>query len=644
MHEHTGSAPVLSITMTLSVSPSQRIKASRPTFASPGSDYGREYSPDRAPAGKVHASKSRGAAVRFSVDLFWSFRRPEFFKRVRPSYRPYHLLDSQRVAGEIFAKGIWARPEISPQQLDGRDRPNPMTWNRLFRLSFPALISLVLIGCQISPENALAAEEERLATGGDLSKYHYLVREPYSVGLSHEGFIIGIEKSPKEKIGYEFPDIDVTRFRKWDTRDDPQGGQYIEARNAHFRRVTSDRKSVFVSHILKYGFDRQGTVRFAVCPLYSVYKANGFADQSGRPGCPANGQTETSKTTDAKPYYEDGWSALNRLYDAIKARLDQARPAYTHILVASMGWNNDQVESVRRYNALLGNIIAQARLEGTPEGQYFNPLVIGLTWPSVWGGDSFFNTINLVTHVVSYPNKADDADEIGYTIANYLVNNIVYRLKSEYKLKIVLIAHSLGARILSRAMFSAHLLKGGPNPTGDATDLFIGLQGAFSVRRFKKDHRLPFPLSLFRKGEGSPYLIYDKLDGRVVLTWSEADAANPVAQWVTGAAHAGGKAGYEESREMGDVFDHLVWDKNVQNKNDLLRQNITEKAPATCGKLKESKKVLMIDANKIVHDHNDILDSEMGRLIWKNIACFTYPKTSNLGFLWRAKSILAAVA
>ncbi len=568
----------------------------------------------------------------FSFDLFWSFRCPKFFKRVHPSYRPYHLLDSQRGAGKIFAKGIWARPAISPQQLDGRDRSNPMIWNRLFRLSFPALISLVLIGCQISPGNALAEEEERLETGGDLSKYHDLVREPYSVGLSHEGFIIGIEKSPKDKIGYKFPDIDVTRFREWDTRDDPQGGQYIEARNAHFRRVTGDRKSVFVSHILAYGFDRQGTVRFDVCPLYSVYKASGFADEPGHPGCPANGQADTSKTTDAEPYYEDGWSALDRLYEAIKARLDraldQARPAYTHILVASMGWNNDQVESVRRYNALLGNIIAQARLEGTPEGQEFNPLVIGLTWPSVWGGDSFFNTINLITHLVSYPNKADDADEIGYTIANYLVNDIVYRLKSDpkYELKIVLVGHSLGARILSRAMFSAHLLKAGPNPTGDATDLFVGLQGAFSVRRFKKDHRLPFPLSLFRKGEGSPYLIYRKLNGRVVLTWSEADTANPVAQWVTGAAHAGGKAGYEESREMGDVFDHLVWDENVAGKNDLLRLNNTEKVPTTCGELKKSKKVLMIDANSIVHDHNDILDSEMGRLIWKNIACFTYPK------------------
>ena len=333
-----------------------------------------------------------------------------------------------------------------------------------------------------------------------------------------------------------------------------------------------------------------------------------------------------SKKSDSKAYYEDGWRAIDRLTAAIEAMLVQARPAYTHILVLSMGWNTDQVESVRGYNALIGNIIAQARLERTPDGQLFNPLVIGITWPSVWGGDSFFNTINLVTHLFSYPNKADDADEIGYTIANYLVNNIVFKLKAKYKLKVVLIGHSFGARILSRAMFSANLLKGRPNEEGDATDLFVGLQGAFSVRRFDKDHQLPFPIWLFSEGEGSPYMNYHELKGRVVLTWSESDAANPVAQWITGAAHAGGKASYKESRKMGNVFDHLVWDEIAQNKNDLLSQNIAEKAPESCGKPNEPKKVLMIDANKIVNDHNDVLDAEMGRLIWKIISCFTYPE------------------
>ena len=511
-----------------------------------------------------------------------------------------------------------------------------MSWNRLLRLWFPALISFALIGCQNLSDNPMGAEEKSLETGGELSKYHDLVREPYSVGLSHEGFIIGIEKSPKESIGYNFTNIDDSRFQKWKKDGVENGKQYITARNKHFKRVTDDRKSAFVSHILAYGFDRKETVRFVVCPFYLAYtyKTTGFADESSHRGCPENGQTKTPKTTDDKSYYEDGWLALDRLYGAIKAKLAQARPAYTHILIASMGWNNDQVESVRRYNALLGNVIAQARLHGKPEGKKFNPLVIGLTWPSVWGGDSFFNTINIVAHLVSYPNKANDADEIGYTIANYLVNSIIYRLKSDSKLKVVLIGHSLGARILSRAMFSAHLLKecpkqqkNCPNPKGDETDLdtadlFIGLQGAFSIRRFKEDHKLPFPISLFQKGEGSPYLIYDKLNGRVVLTWSKHDTANPVAQLLTGATHAGGKAGYKESKKIKGVFDHLTWREDEDGTKNFFRENSKNKVSVTCDELKKSKRVLMVKVNKVVRSHNDILDPEMGRFIWQNIYCF----------------------
>ncbi len=85
----------------------------------------------------------------FSFDLFWSFRSPycyltldpilavgreyevavnvrpvyplairspEFFKRVHPSYRPYHLLDSQRVADHLGVP--YRRPLPDPIVMD----------------------------------------------------------------------------------------------------------------------------------------------------------------------------------------------------------------------------------------------------------------------------------------------------------------------------------------------------------------------------------------------------------------------------------------------------------------------------------------------------------------------------------------------
>ena len=475
----------------------------------------------------------------------------------------------------------------------------------LFPVSLCALMAGLLMGCAAPGENILAADEARLATGGDLAKYHDLVREPYSLGLNHEGFIIGIEKTPKGLIGYPFGRAyDNRRFKLWQGSADDQ---YLAARNEHFKRVTADPKTVFVSHILEYGFDAKGTVRFDVRPLYTAYRPNGFAGPRSATPC----GTETGE----KKAYRNSWKALDCLQVAVDAKLAAAKDAkkYTHLIVASMGWNNNQVESVRRYNALAGNLIAQARLDGTAEGQIFNPLIIGLTWPSVWGGDSFFNTVNLFAHLISYPNKADDADEIGYTIANYLVNKIVGELKENYRLKIVLIGHSFGARIISRARFSAHLLNDPPRAAGEATDLMLNLQGAYSVRRYKENHRLPFPASLFRKGEGSPYLIHKTLPGKNVLTWSVGDAANPLAQFVTGAAHAGGEAGYEESLEMTESFNQLEWGDETDIGPD-------------CATYRGDKKILMVNANNFVKDHNDFLDKEMGDFIWQTISCFTYPR------------------
>ena len=88
---------------------------------------------------------------------------------------------------------------------------------------------------------------------------------------------------------------------------------------------------------------------------------------------------------------------------------------------------------------------------------------------------------------------------------------------------------------------------------------------AFGV--LKQVFKKPFPFSLFRKEEGSPYLIYKELPGRVVLTSSKHDAANPIAQLFSGARHVGGKAGYKESEKMLDVFERIKWEESISNQN-----------------------------------------------------------------------------
>ncbi len=474
-------------------------------------------------------------------------------------------------------------------------------------------LTILLSACGSSAKDPFEVDEKRLETGGSSAKYHYLLRQPFSVGLAHEGFIVGVEKSPNEKIGYGFDGkLDTDRFQHW---TEAQGKFHLSARNAHLDRVTSDGKSMFVSHILSYSPDDNPSQRMIVNPDYLTYVCAGFVQQPVKNASAKEeaaiksvcDQTATDKS------YAEGWDALAKLGKSIEQRLSDAKDSgkpYSHILVLAMGWNNDQVESVRRYNAIIGNLVTQARVAGKPE---FNPLTVAFTWPSVWGGDSFFNIINKIAHMISYPNKANDADEVGYTIANRLINEIIYDLNAKRKLKVVLIGHSLGARMLSRAMFSAHLLKDRPAHAKVASDLMVGLQGAFSVRRFKKDHRLSFPASLFNEGEGAPYLTPLDFPGRVLLTWSEHDNANPAAKFLTGAAMAGGQAGYEESLQIEDVFIQLKWQAD-----QATPQYSDGGLAASRASLKnqDRRKVFMVDASTIVDNHNDILDPDMGRLIW----------------------------
>ena len=191
---------------------------------------------------------------------------------------------------------------------------------------------------------------------------------------------------------------------------------------------------------------------------------------------------------------------------------------------------------------------------------------------------------------------------------NWIINDQLPRLIDKTKAdapKLVLIGHSLGARILSRAVFATdHLLE---NKESDAVDLLIGLQPAFSATRFVTGKGL----------EGSPYAEFRKKKTRLVFTTSVNDDANPVANYITGAKHLGGRKGLAYARKhavnttAGAPYDIQTWsDQSL------------EEVPSY------DKGVVLIDASSIVEDnenqklsaHNDILDDEMAELIWHHIS------------------------
>lgn len=413
------------------------------------------------------------------------------------------------------------------------------------------LVLLMLIGCSGKNEQTNRANNA-LGRGQNLN-------------LIFDGYIIGIEKYKREYIGNPEPG-DPSRFKKL---PNPDRNILVSEQNKKFSKVTNDPKPMLVTHITSYFPDRSY--------IYNAY----------------------SNCLEGEKNYEKGYAGLAGLQQDLQERIlyakDQDTP-YSHIFIMNMGWNNDQFVSILRYNRIIDNLVKIAEARGDIT---FRPLVIGITWPSVWFSieDSWLKK-KVIGHLGSYTNKSNDADEIGYTIINWLINHQLPTIRETVKLenfpKVIAIGHSMGARILSRAIFSRDHLKAPFANRTDSVDMFIALQGAFSAKRFVKDD----------SGEGAPYRDYASLSTRIILTSSENDKANSFAFW---SKHAGGKNGLNYMKKKhSDIFRVLVWPQEEAQVEKAVRD------------YNKNQKIIILDVKEIVSGkdaHNDILNADIAKLI-----------------------------
>lgn len=480
-----------------------------------------------------------------------------------------------------------------------------------------ALTTYVLLlaslgGCSTADHKNEVAEQLAL-DGRTTSRYHFLAENPFGHGLMTEGYLIGIEKSPKALLGIDDHDR-LAGYRRRFRLIEAQDSETARARAQHLLKVLDDEKSMFVSHIIAYEPDaaERSSAAFRGHPaqnrlrtrfLYNVHPAA----YGGRRYSPYS-EVPLVDVEPSQPY-ESGWQALETsLKQEIAAKLRAARAAgspYTHLVIGSMGWDNDQLEALERYNAILGNI-NDAALRDVDSPVRFKPLFIGITWPSVWGYASILDLWQLVKKLAGYPTKADDADEVGYTIGNWLVNNLAMQMRREFgasgrTLKVIAFGHSFGARLISRAVYSGDLLANGPPYPDEKVDLLLGLQGAFSANRF-----------IAGVGEeGSPYAEYRQLGTAVAMTWSKNDTANPLAFLLSRSPHIGGYRGYEAALKQGSKVFLAVDDEQLKS--------------SQCADLRDANKVLLVNATRFVHDHGDIRDSAMGQRMWMALDCVSRP-------------------
>ncbi|SFN86578.1 hypothetical protein SAMN04487859_11055 [Roseovarius lutimaris] len=403
-----------------------------------------------------------------------------------------------------------------------------------------------------------------------------------------EGYVISLEKLyAGDRLSGPQHQRDIL-YRYGDMPDGPPEDVSAQ-RDFWLTGMFSDPKLQVVTHITRYENRR-------ACGLMNAYQA-----ASAMPTC------DTGIVPDTRSF-KSGVDALFEVFlRDLAARLKQGN--FTHIVFASMGWNNDQRVSICRYRQIM-QMTGHAM---TGRGEAFRPLVIGMTWSSSWNAASTSKLGHAAGHIGSVLNKATDSDEAGVLHGNLILNRIIPAANTG-ALPVVVLGHSMGARFAGRALFSRDLLKQGA--VGPAADLAVFLQPAHSAYRYGGD---TFGA---RGNEGHPYDSYKDLpDAQVVVTTSLCDFANPFALW---SPYLGGRRGWKVASRAAfdEIFYRLDWrgSEPCKTGRPALKHSIRND-PASMAPLDTLPrgKVTLVNAG-FVTSHSDILDPAMGAFLARLIS------------------------
>ncbi|RRJ82919.1 hypothetical protein [Aestuariirhabdus litorea] len=443
------------------------------------------------------------------------------------------------------------------------------------------LLCALLSACSAAPKRALDAPERVLETNNATTMlFHSVLYYPAEISLNAPGYILGVEKSPVRTI---------TLDGDLQTSDHPAAGLSAEAA----RNELMDIKILYLSHIID---NRNRPFGEGNCSLHNAYVQPDDADTRQLvPPCPGISPAPVAPNR----AYHASWAALNRLAISLRARIAAARrdgTPFSHILVLTMGWNTVQEEALRNFNSIIKNI----RLAG---GKAFNPLVIGVTWPSQWQSD----WLGPLYKLVSFPVKARDADELGLSWLGVLLHDTLPR--ADNRLPVVVIGHSFGSRAASMATCVGPAIHppGGeaitPKPFPHLT--LINLQGAFQIERLLGsggDRKIIFPGRCANASQG---------DSRIFLTASVHDQAMDTAFW---GVYAGNDKSYRRFCEQTTPPFNCL---RARASGELESQAVN------------GSPISYIDASELIYQnaylsgggaHSDIYRPEHGVLLWQLIA------------------------
>lgn len=389
--------------------------------------------------------------------------------------------------------------------------------------------------------------EKLFGTGKLLSVFHAVTDPAVIKKMKFDGVLLGFEKIknkklslPKKSYGFDGKqktyDLDINSF---------MASNDMTAQSMFAKTILSHPKSLVLTHTVKTKGDIQKLD-------YNIYGEG------------------LNKFERAYDLYQATKEQLNLVAKYVSNQSD----SYTHIFVMSTGWNNNQEDSLKFYSEWYANtkkIAAENSLD-------YKPFIIGISWPSFWGIKIGFDM----------PNKADDADEIGITHINYFIWKCLMAQKSLENKKIVVIGHSFGARLLTRAAHSYRYFKSIKKPR--KIDFLFSLQGAYMLdRHYNKGGRFnSLNIKLYTNSDPC---------NKFVATTSKSDDAMDTARHLGIGLYIGDDESRKEiSMREKDTFDLI----KVDGKGDLTISD-------------HGRHIL--DCDQIIDSHGDVENMEICNLI-----------------------------
>ncbi len=141
------------------------------------------------------------------------------------------------------------------------------------------LLALVSVGCgtgNIGQTKAIREAENLLGTGSEKLDYFYhpVLEDIRGLGLQFPGFIIGIEKTDRTKIG--FVSQKVIKAQGINSVFNESGLKLSSNNKENHRiyKILNDGKRTFVSHIIEYDLDNQSALPRikAAPPIFNAYE------------------------------------------------------------------------------------------------------------------------------------------------------------------------------------------------------------------------------------------------------------------------------------------------------------------------------------------------------------------------------------